>query len=588
MSTLKDELLKLFEGKNTKSYGRLVSCRPELSAKISDHQEILKTESISETLWCIINDQYPPLCGCGTIRKFNTYPLGYRDFCSTKNGRCDSVKQNQSDKITNFWNENPEIKEQMVKKRDQTVMEVYGVSHTSQAQSVKDKSKETNLAKYGVEYPLQSKVVQDKCKSTIRENYGVDYPFQSLKIRQKAEDSFSHNNPGLTDKMQLARDAYIKEHGVNPFAVDSVKTKITDTRMAKYGYKHALQKHLSQEIIDILEDPTSFSTAITGLTIGEASIKLGVNESTIIRRANSYECRDILVTAIRSKWEYKMTHLLLSLGLQENVDFIRGDRTILKGKELDFYFPRINSAIEVGSVFFHSEISSGRGEKYHHDKWRICKENGIDLFQYWDYEMESKWDVITAKVKYIFNLMNTTIGARKITKICKVPLIEEREFLEKNHIQGFGQDRMLAFGAYIDTTLVAVLCIDLRGSDIEITRYATNLTSNYPGLFSRMLKTALKTIGDCSGKRLVSFSDNRHSSGNVYAKSGFTPLKKSLPEYYYTKNYHSVERKKKFTKSKIHKKFNIAIEGKTEWQLMQELGYDRIWDAGKQFWIMDL
>lgn len=38
-------------------------------------------------------------------------------------------------------------------------------------------------------------------------------------------------------------------------------------------------------------------------------------------------------------------------------------------------------------------------------------------------------------------------------------------------------------------------------------------------------------------------------------------------------------------KSKIAKKFGVDITGKTEWELMQQLGYDRIWDSGKIKWV---
>ena len=41
-------------------------------------------------------------------------------------------------------------------------------------------------------------------------------------------------------------------------------------------------------------------------------------------------------------------------------------------------------------------------------------------------------------------------------------------------------------------------------------------------------------------------------------------------------------------KSKIKEKFNVDISNKTEWQLMQDNGYDRVWDCGKIKWIKTL
>jgi hypothetical protein len=586
MQDLKSELLTLFDGKNCKNFSKMVLSRPQISEKVSEISCALNTVHISETIWCIIYDQTPPKCGCGAPRKFNSFNLGYKQFCSSKNGKCIASRQNQSCKISAFWEDNPEIKKEMLKKKEQTTLAIYGVNNVTQSSIVQQHVKDRNLLKYGVEYTFQSSIVQDKVKATNLEKYGVEYPLQSSDIRTKSNDSFIKNNPTVTDKMQPARDAFIKDHGSNPFAVEVIKNKIVHDRLEKYGFKHVLQSHLPTDIIEVLENKDLFEKEIAGLTIGEASIKLGVNETTIARRAKQHNCREMLATVVRSKWEYKMLQLLLSMGLQEHIDFIRGDRTILNGKELDFYFPHINAAIEVGSVYYHSEISSNRGEKYHYDKWYNCNQKNIQLFQYWDFELDKKWDVIASKVKYLFNRITTSIGARTITQISKPTANEERDFLNKNHIQGYSQDRMIALGAYINSTLVAILTLDCKTDYIEITRYCTDINSSYPGLFSKMLKVGLTQIPDSTGKTLISFSDNRHSNGNVYKKSGFSLSKTSPAEYYYTKDYHSIERKRKYTKQKIKNKFNIDITGKTEWQLMQEVGYDRIWDAGKQLWSM--
>ncbi len=67
-------------------------------------------------------------------------------------------------------------------------------------------------------------------------------------------------------------------------------------------------------------------------------------------------------------------------------------------------------------------------------------------------------------------------------------------------------------------------------------------------------------------------------------------LDKELKEdYCYTGNFYKRENKQQFMKDKIAKKFNLTPEyvaSKTEWELMQELDYDRLWDAGKVRWSM--
>ena len=580
ISTLKHQLLSLIQNKNSKGYARLVSTRPILLEYVLSQKDLLQTHSIAETLWCIVNDQSPPLCKCGGTRIFNTFVLGYRLYCKKT---CTAKRQSQSEKISTFWKENPDKLENMIRKRDQTNLEKYGYTNAAKSIEVQEKTTKTNLERYGAVSPLQSPEVQNKIKKTTVERYGVNYPFQSTDIQKKAAETFNRNHPDVIDKMELARQRFIQIHGVNPFAVPEIKEKIRESRLKKYGYVHALQNHLSSEIIDILENKNKFIYEVSSLTLAEAAEKLGVNPTTIARRAISYDCKDIFVKSSRSKWEFKIKNFLLTLGLIEGIDFITGDRQILNGKELDFYFPKISAAVEVGSVFWHSELSAGRGYNYHFNKWKDCIDKNINLYQYWDYELEHKWEVIASKITYLFKKVTVIIGARKIKDFRIVPIKEERLFLEFNHLQGYTGDRKKTFGAYQDNKLMAIMSLATRANGIEIVRYATQLSANYPGLFSKLLKYSLTQL-NATNSDVFSFSDNRHSSGNVYKQTGFELIKESAPTYYYTKNYHLTENKKKFTKQKIQDKFKIDITGKTEWQLMQDLGYDRIWDAGKKLW----
>jgi len=88
--------------------------------------------------------------------------------------------------------------------------------------------------------------------------------------------------------------------------------------------------------------------------------------------------------------------------------------------------------------------------------------------------------------------------------------------------------------------------------------------------------------------KVVSFSNNGHSNGGVYKASGFVIEKINGPAYWYTQDYTVRENRQKYMKGKIAKKFGIDMTNKTEWQAMQELGYDRIWDCGKIKWSKEI
>jgi hypothetical protein len=577
--THRDLLLQTIANANPKGFPALIKSNSVLYQWVMQQQHLLSTASFNETIWCLVNQCSPPRCKCGAARNFATYTLGYRAYC---NNKCSVRFQEHSARIKQVWSDQNKL-DAMVKKRTQTVIDRYGVDNVAKCPQVQEKIKKTNFERYGNEIAICSDQVVDCIKQTNLERYGVEWPFQSLEISKKAQESFRERYPNLPDQMALARAAYVNQHGANPFAVESVKNKIKQTRQEKYGYMHAQQHHLPDHVIEILEDLEKFKTQLAGLTLAEAAIKLGVNPTTVARRAMSYNCRDIFSQATRSKWEYQIQQLLNQLGLVEGVDYVRGDRTILKGKELDFYFPTLKVAIEVGSLFWHSELNAERGSYYHYNKWKTCREQNVDLYQYWDFELSNKWNVIESKIKYMISSTPNIIGARKINTIAPVEIEQERQFLEQYHLQGFSGDRSWALGAWYNEQLVAVMCLAKRSHSIEVVRFATDLAASYPGLFSKMLINSLKQLG-IADSQVTSFSDNRHSAGRVYASSGFQLLRESRPSYAYTRNYHALEHKKKFTKQKIAKKFDVETADKTEWLLMQELGYDRIWDAGKLLW----
>ena len=52
----------------------------------------------------------------------------------------------------------------------------------------------------------------------------------------------------------------------------------------------------------------------------------------------------------------------------------------------------------------------------------------------------------------------------------------------------------------------------------------------------------------------------------------------------YTLRYHKLSLNKK----KLEKLYPGIDTDKTEWEIVQELGYDRIWDCGKIKWQLDL
>ena len=117
----------------------------------------------------------------------------------------------------------------------------------------------------------------------------------------------------------------------------------------------------------------------------------------------------------------------------------------------------------------------------------------------------------------------------------------------------------------------------------ELSRFACIKNTNVVGGFSKLLKHFRKL--HCGN--IISYSDRCYSSGRVYETNGFTKLKVGKPDYMYIdKNCYKRYPKRQFRKDAIASKFGIDMTNKTETEAMRELGYKRIWDAGKVAWVL--
>lgn len=128
-------------------------------------------------------------------------------------------------------------------------------------------------------------------------------------------------------------------------------------------------------------------------------------------------------------------------------------------------------------------------------------------------------------------------------------------------------------GAYdTDNKLISVMSFLRKNINCwELNRFASD-DFIHAGLFSKMLRF-FENNYDC--KKVISFSDNRWSWGDVYRKNGFEVEKILNPDYFVT-DYKIREHKFNWRKSRIQQRFGIDITDKTEIELTLELGRDRI------------
>lgn len=210
-------------------------------------------------------------------------------------------------------------------------------------------------------------------------------------------------------------------------------------------------------------------------------------------------------------------------------DAVSRDRTI--GKELDIFVPSAKFALEYNGLYWHSE--KFKKSKDHYNKYLKCKENDIKLFAIFSDEWENKQDLVKAMIRSRLGKSNATKIRPSSLEIKVLNKNKEFEdFFNRYHLDGHRKSKF-AIGLFYQNKMVscASFSYNSRHKCLEITRFATD----YNYLINGNLSKIIKKIKNMGYDRLISYSNNRLSHGNVYEKLGFREITETLePSYWYT------------------------------------------------------
>lgn len=599
---LKKLIQKAIKGYNSKSFGRILKFSyPHLLTELEALTLVHNPKNITESIYILLNGA-PGYCTNGNKPLFAGYEQGYRQYCGPHKV-CECNRLDQSKKVKDWADAcTVEQKEEMRRKQELTMLEKYGVTNAMQSPEVMARIEAENMEKYGVPYHLQRKDVQDKIKQVLITKYGVDSPLKIPEVWDKTKESNIKKYGGLMTHAR--KGAYDKYDGKNPFQVPEVQAKRSETMLAKYGTEHALQNpeiyesmlrsnvtkygranpaqmHYSADLWDLLQDAQKFLETVKGRSSVQVAQDWHVSSDLILRYARKHDVLDQMNFSPRSAMEEDLTEWLTS----QDIAFKRNDKLVLQGKEIDVLLPAHNLGIELNGLYQHSELAGNKDAKYHWHKTKGCEIKGIQLLHIWQDEYWAKKHIIQSKILYLTGRISDRIPARS----CVIAPIQdaqlESEFLDKNHIQGFADYRQHSMAAWYQDRLVGIMSFAHRRGRLELVRYATDVNSICVGLFSRLFSHAVKEY-KFSGK-MISQSDNRMSNGALYLQTGWQYEGEQSPAYCYTGDYQTRQNKEHYMKGKLAKKFGLDpawCANHTEWHIMQEMGYDRLWDAGKKIW----
>jgi very-short-patch-repair endonuclease len=440
---------------------------------------------------------------------------------------------------------------------------------------IKEGCKKTSLKKYGVENVFSSEWCKEKIKSTIIEKYGVD---NVMKLEE-----YKKYEPRTKESLEKARETNVKKYGAITYTSSPEwKTKLREQSFIQfYGNWEAYIKSLearkincvSGSLSDIIErNPILYKCKIDGAEWSETQLLQPICP----------RCLENGNLSNRSKMETEMCGWLNSIGIKFKTN--NRFKSELGTYELDFYLPEKKIGIELNGNYYHSQNGGGKDRKYHINKLDAVNSIGIELIQIFEDEWIKKFDIVKDKIlSKIDRKSFTSVYARRCS-VVKLNTSEANQFYECNHIQG-GSNSSVNYGLLHNDILVAVISFSsLRPSlgnkkadgEYELIRYASKIGHTVCGGFGKLLSRFIKEF---LPKKIITYADRRYSGlkNNVYGKLGFRLISVGTPNYWYVKK---LDRKHRFnfTKGKlVNDGFDSA---KTEWQIMQERGWDRIWDCG--------
>jgi hypothetical protein len=453
-----------------------------------------------------------------------------------------------------------------------------------------------NNPNFGNKHTDESKqLMSEKLSGRVPHNKGkkVTDPEELQKIRDmvaKREEHYKeigHPNVGKTlseetkEKISISVKEYVEKHNIEILE----RAKIIRQTKIDNGYFDTVKNKTFEKLTNIWNN--------LGYNVEQHTpehyIKLTCNKcnNIVVRNKDSninpFVCVNCFPKKSVSEAELELYNWV-SCNL--NLKIIPQDKSILSnGFEIDIYIPDLSLGIEYNGLYWHSE-KVGKNKWYHVTKHNKCLEKNVRLIQIFEDEWIYKKEIVKSRLLHIFNISNNLdkIYARKCT-IEKISSTIAKEFHELYHIQGRGSGT-IAYGLKYNNNLIAVmdfakLSISKGQEHIEnhweLTRFS--VIGHIPGAASKLFK---KFIDEYNPESIISYSDLRWNTGNVYLKLGFINSGNTTPNYWYIqgdKRYHRF----KFRKDQLVK--DGYDENLTEALIMEERGFSRIWDCGHTKWI---
>lgn len=510
---------------------------------ILEYTNFLTEDSkISVRLYHYLNDiDTPSKCsrdGCSNNTKFDNRFEKYGKYCSRKCTSMATAKYGSDNRFSTQETKEKIKKANLAKYGHENVSHsthfkekmanYYGTLSDEKMNEIIEKRAATNVEKYGYTTPFMAESVKEKITATMIERYGVEKPLQNQDILAKQKR----------------------------------------TNVDRYGAPNKKQRYYSQELLNNLGNVEWF----------EEQMKLKSVHGMSIEHNTSYTamctiCRNHGIVLVGGSTFENEIHDYVSSKI--DVSLTRHNKKLLNGLEIDMLSDELKVGIECNGIYWHSEMSGNKDMFYHLRKTNMMKEVGYTLMHIFEDDWHNKQDVCKSRLVGLFSDFSILDPIH-----CDVSLLDpadEETFLNFNSIHGCKNSDM-CYCIRIDGEIVSVASFKKVGEySWEIVGFADKLYNYYENSLSLMLD---KFVISCHPDNIV-FRIPKEFGSEHMKHTRMTHGYDELPTYRYVDTR---KRLKVLGYGELPKLLETFDPSLTEWENMQNNGYDRIWDCGNSVW----
>lgn len=237
------------------------------------------------------------------------------------------------------------------------------------------------------------------------------------------------------------------------------------------------------------------------------------------------------------------------------VETVKGDRTILEGREIDIYIPQFRTGIEYDGLAFHSDI---KDPNYHQWKTLLAEKKKVRLIHIWSDLWNTKRGIVTDYLSKMFGKYQSI--SYKECILTEISKQEAKKFLDSTHIQGYNKEANKFFGYFYKNYLISVTVFKEKNNSWTFLQKSDRSTL----MVEEDLKHIIEYIEEkYKPLEILATIDRSLFDGEDLKTLGFRVESLSKPNINWTKD---------FKTRKLQEKYTL--------EQMKEAGYHSFYDCG--------